>query len=274
VSKQRNVPFVVSAPTADDLLLDRPLTARSIILSLLLGRHSASAPVADLVRWCGLFGITEGAARVALSRAVAAGELRGDQGEYAIVGRLRERREEQEAALAVPSRSTDDWDGAWRLALVDPARRDARERGAFRVAASRLHLVELREGVWGRPDNLAGWSPSPAGERIVAAQVTWWTGARPPGDQRRLVARAYDTAGQRDRGVRLLRRLDVVTSDLRAERLADAFVVGAAVAQFLRRDPLLPAELLPARWPGNELRQGYGRYRRRFGAAVAAWLSA
>ena len=254
-------------------LLDRPLSARSIILSLLLGRRSASAPVAQLVGWCGLFGIPEGTARVALSRAVAAGELRSDHGSYAIVGRLRERQAEQELALAGDPARPAEWDGTWRLALVEARRREAADRGAFRTAADHLHLAELREGVWGRPDNHGGRSPSPASEDVVAAQATWWTGAVPPGDPRALAESAWGLGAMRDRGEMLERRLGAVMAALTDDRLAEAFVVGAAVAQFLRRDPLLPAELLPARWPGDALRVGYHAYRRDFGAAVADWFS-
>jgi phenylacetic acid degradation operon negative regulatory protein len=260
---------VTSVP---DAVLDRPLTARSIILSLLLGRRPSSATVAELIRWCDLFGVPEGTVRVALSRAVGRGELELADGAYVIVGRLEERREEQEWALGVGPGSIETWDGTWRLALIDDGRRDAIDRGAFRHAATRLHLIELREGVWGRPDNL-GRSPSPPAEVVVAAQATWWRGATPPGDQRELVARHYATAALRDRGVTLHRRLVAVTADLRSDRLAEAFTVGAAAAQFLRRDPVLPADLLPAEWPGDDLRRAYASYRRAFGPAVGDWLS-
>ena len=266
--KDRNV----SAGEAGGLL-DRPLGARSIILSLLLGRRSAVAPVAELVRWCALFGVPEGTARVALSRAVAGGELRADRGSYAIVGRLRGRQADQELALTGDLVRPGEWDGTWRLALVETRRRAAADRGAFRTAADHLHLAELREGVWGRPDNLGGRSPSPPSEGVVAAQATWWTGAIPPGDPRELAESVWALASMRDRGDLLARRLNAVMAELTDDRLAEAFVVGAAVAQFLRRDPLLPAELLPDRWPGDELRAGYESYRRDFGAAVAAWFA-
>ena len=87
------------------------------------------------------------------------------------------------------------------------------------------------------------------------------------------MAHHYDTTALRDRGVDLRRRLVALTVDLRPDRLAEAFTVGAAAAQFLRRDPLLPAELLPDRWPGDDLRRAYAEYRRAFGPAVADWLS-
>ncbi|MGD9702386.1 MAG: PaaX family transcriptional regulator C-terminal domain-containing protein [Acidimicrobiia bacterium] len=256
-----------------EAVLERPLTARSIVLSLLLGRRSTSATVSELIRWCGLFEIPEGTVRVALSRAVASSELVAAGGSYAIAGRLRERQEEQEAALAFEPGSDRPWDGTWRLALVEGGRRNAADRGAFRHAAARLHLVELREGVWGRPDNLTR-SPSPSAERIVSTQASWWIGAVPPGDQRRFAARQYSTVALRDRGASLHRRLVTLTADLQPAHLAEAFTIGAAVAQFLRRDPRLPDELLPARWPGDDLRDAYASYRRAFGRAVSAWLAA
>ncbi len=46
------------------------------------------------------------------------------------------------------------WDGTWELAVVSLERRSAADRLALRKAATALHLAELREGVWIRPDNL------------------------------------------------------------------------------------------------------------------------
>lgn len=259
---------------SDSSLLDRPLTARSVVLSLLLGRATMAAPVALLVRWCALFGVSEGATRVALSRSVALGELATTDGSYRIVGRLAERKAEQDAALAHRA-GTDRWDGTWKLALVEPGRRSADDRAALRLAAGRLHLVELREGVWGRPDNLGDRSPSPSSEPVVAEQCRWWTGARPPGNEAELVARLFETSAACERGRQLLDRLRSVTDDLRDEpretTLAESFTIGAAAAQFLRRDPLLPAELLPASWPAPALRNAYHTYQQTFTQALTTW---
>ena len=41
------------------------------------------------MRWCGLFGVAEGTARVALSRMVDRGELRSGSGVYELAGRVR-----------------------------------------------------------------------------------------------------------------------------------------------------------------------------------------
>jgi len=62
-----------------------------------------------------------------------------------------------------------------------------------------------------------------------------------------------------------------VTGQPDPDVLAEGFVVGAASAQHLRRDPLLPAELLPSDWPGDDLRVAYASYVDAFGRAVSAW---
>ena len=76
-----------------------PLTARSIIASLLLGMHPPRLASSRLVRWCSLFGISEGTARVALSRMVERGELTAEAGVYELAGAVRRRQSAQDWAL-------------------------------------------------------------------------------------------------------------------------------------------------------------------------------
>ncbi|MYR63731.1 PaaX domain-containing protein, C- domain protein, partial [Streptomyces sp. SID625] len=58
----------------------RPLSARSVVLSLLLGTHPPELPVKDLVRAVEPFGVGGSTLRAALSRMVAAGDLRRADG--------------------------------------------------------------------------------------------------------------------------------------------------------------------------------------------------
>src|SRR4051794_32393527 len=97
----------------NEAVLERPLSARSVMASLLLGRTPPSAPVADLVRWCALFGISEGTARVALHRMAAKDEIAGTDGVYRLAGRLARRQVRQETSLAPDVRR---WGGEWRMA--------------------------------------------------------------------------------------------------------------------------------------------------------------
>jgi phenylacetic acid degradation operon negative regulatory protein len=90
-----------------------------------------------------------------------------------------------------------------------------------------------------------------------------------------LAARLFAVGELAARGAVLLAALDEVLAalphDAPPASLAHAFEVGAAAAQHLRRDPLLPPALLPATWPGDALRARYATYEQVFGAAVAGW---
>src|SRR4051812_28186780 len=97
---------------ATAVLLERPLAPRSLIASLLLGMRPPRMPASRLVEWCGLFGVAEGTARVALSRMVDRGELIAADGVYELAGRLQERQFAQEWSLAPRPKV---WDGGWLL---------------------------------------------------------------------------------------------------------------------------------------------------------------
>src|SRR4051812_48794461 len=130
---------------------ERPLTARSVIASTLLGTAPPTLPGRLLVRAGALFGITEGTVRTALSRMVAAGELTADDGDYTLAGGLVARQQRQSESRRADVRT---WDGTWTTAVVHSESRSSAERGELRTAATALRLAELREGVWLRPDNL------------------------------------------------------------------------------------------------------------------------
>ena len=137
-----------------DLVDTRPLTARSVLASALLGADEPSLPVADLIVIASMFGISPGAARTCLWRMVSNGELTTDDASYTLAGRLLERRDRVDDAARREDPTTGPWDGTWELAIVSQQRRSAADRLELRKAATALHLAEIREGVWIRPDNL------------------------------------------------------------------------------------------------------------------------
>ena len=61
-----------------DLIGDRPLSARSVLATALLGADEPHLSVGELVSVAELFGISHGAARTCLWRMASAGELAGD----------------------------------------------------------------------------------------------------------------------------------------------------------------------------------------------------
>jgi phenylacetic acid degradation operon negative regulatory protein len=244
---------------------ERPLTARSVLASTLLGSEPPAMATARLVRVAELFGVTDNAARVALSRMAAAGEVEATGDGWRLAGHLLDR----QARLAAGRHPTvRPWsDGSWVLLVVTAGARPANDRARLRTAVTRGHFAEYRDGVWCRPDNLDGLA-LPA---ELAGQVARWTG-RPEETDAVLVARLWDLQAWADRAEELRRRLLAVGPALaRVEALAPGFVLDAAVIRHLAQDPLLPEELLPADWPGSALRQEFDEWDRAYRSALAGW---
>lgn len=219
----------------------QPLTARSVVLSTLLGYHPPALPRRALVRVAGLFGMAERSVRVALTRMVAAGDL-VEEGDdlLRLSERLVARQARQEADGSPP---VVPWPGDWEMAVVTAPPRPLPDRVALRKEMVTLRLAELREGVWARPANLA--RPWPA---ALLEQCTRFDG-RPGGRAPEELARSlWDLDGWAGEARQLL---DGLAS---AADLSEEFLVIAAGFRHLRLDPLLPPELLPAGWPGDGLR--------------------
>ncbi|MCU1487116.1 MAG: transcriptional regulator PaaX family [Actinomycetia bacterium] len=237
-----------------------------MLLSTLLGLDPPALPTARLVATAGLFGISEGTARVALSRMAAAGEVVADDGRYRLAGRLLDRQRRQASGLHPPDAP---WAGGWHLAVVTAGRRSALERGELRAALAGGRLAEWREGVWTRPDNL----PTPVLAPRLAGHAAWLA-ATPDLDPTALAATLWDLEGWATTAGALVDRLTATQAALDAgdtDALAPGFVLSAAVLRHLAGDPLLPAELLPGGWPGPILRQIYERWDAAYRAVLAGW---
>ena len=245
-----------------------------MIASTLLGMRPPRLATAILVRSCGLFGITEGTTRVAISRMVAAGELEADDGGYRLTGPLLDRQDRQDESRHGPG---GRWDGRWMMAVVVADRRPASARTELRNAAGLLRMASLREGVWLRPDNLSPSRLSSA--RAVVDRQCQVFDARPDGPEvaAALAASLWDLDGWSTRAAELTRRIGDLVEALESgdlDSLAPAFVASAAVLRHLQADPLLPAELLPPDWPGEALRVDYDRYDVAFKQVWRAWYKA
>jgi phenylacetic acid degradation operon negative regulatory protein len=201
---------------------------------------------------------------------VAAGELAPDDGGYRLVGPLLDRSARQDvsaAATTLPWRTGDPW----TMAVVVGDARRATDRSALRRAAATARLAELREGVWLRPANLP--AAAAAAEVVLDAQCRRFT-AHPEGDQVRLAAGLWDLEAWAVRAQRLHAALDRTRPELddgQAGALSEAFVLSAAVLRHLQSDPLLPLDLLPAGWPGADLRAAHADWRTAFDRSWRSW---
>lgn len=217
------------------------MTARSVVLSVLLGAHPAWATASELIQLTADFGIKETTLRVALTRMVGAGDLVRSADGYRLSDRLLARQRRQDEAMRPRTRA---WHGNWHMLIVTSIGTDARTRAALRTCMHHKRFGELREGVWMRPDNL-----DLDLESDVAARVRMLTARdEAPAD---LAGQLWDLSGWTEAGHRLLGDMAAATD------MPGRFVVAAAMVRHLLTDPMLPAELLPADWPCAGLRAAY-----------------
>lgn len=220
-----------------------PLTARSVVLNALLGMRPPALPVRSLVRIGSEFGIAERTTRVALTRMVADGDVASEHGVYRLTARLMRRR-----ALLDEVRwpATREWDGTWTTAVVMAASRPQSDRVALRKAMAEARMGELREGVWIRPDNLLR---SIREDPTARDQCRFLT--TEPEDEYDLTGSLWNLGAWASEARRLRARMDL---DL---DLAARFMLASQTMRHLITDPLLPAQLRPAVWPSDELRERY-----------------
>jgi phenylacetic acid degradation operon negative regulatory protein len=247
-----------------DLIGDRALSARSVLASALLGADQPRLTAAALVDVASLFGVSAGAARTCLWRMVANGELTSDDGTYSLAGHLLERRQRVDDASRYAEAAGPTWDGTWEIAVVSLERRSAADRLELRKAATALHLAELREGVWLRPDNL---DPQrlPTSRAVLDQQCTHFYGAA--SDITAETAGSLFCLGEWSHDARRLigamdDELDAASgeTDDTTTTFTYQFSLSIAVVRHLQLDPLLPAQLTPRGWPGASLRRTYRRF--------------
>jgi phenylacetic acid degradation operon negative regulatory protein len=267
-SRPRAVPDDPPSGVDDLIAGTRPLTARSVLASVLLGAPEPELPVAALVEAAALFGISSGAARTCLWRMVSDGELTTDNAAYALAGHLLERRFRVDDAARPEQAQPRPWAGTWEVAVVSAERRPAADRLALRRAATALHLAEIREGVWTRPDNLDA-TRLPASRAVLDRQCVQFRGAS--GDLGADAARslfALDTWANDARRLTIAMAGELAIEprdgDSRNEALTHQFMLAIAAVRHLQADPLLPVALLPEDWPAPDLRTTYRDLNRAF----------
>lgn len=211
----------------------------------MLGAHPDRMTAAEVIAAGEYFGISASTMRVALSRAATAGDLLRVDGGYELSDRLRVRQRHQDEGVADIGAS---WDGTWEMAVVVVAGRSGADRAALRDDLNAARLAELREGVWMRPANLR--RPRAYVDDPVLDCFT----TQPREDAAELAGRLWDLKAWAAHGHDLLEDLAEVSDP--ALRLA----VAARIVRLLTADPLLPANLVPQGWPGDQLRQAYRAY--------------
>ena len=220
------------------------MTARSVVLSVLLGAHPAWATAAELIRLTADFDIREATLRVALTRMVGAGDLVRSEDGYRLSERLMVRQRRQDDAINPPLRS---WDGGWTTLIITSVGIDARTRANLRTTLQHNRFAELREGVWLRPDNVELTLPDDVLRRVRLMRGF-------DDDPAQLAGQLWDLPVWAHTGRQLLDDMAAATD------VPGRFVAAAGMVRHLLTDPVLPDELLPDGWPGTALREAYAQF--------------
>jgi phenylacetic acid degradation operon negative regulatory protein len=244
----------------------RPLTARSVALSALLGSHPPRLPVRARLRLADLFAMPEGSMRSALSRMVASGDLTSDDGVYRLGTRLLRRQQEQDSRWRGP---VEPWDGTWWVAIVDGEARPVAARRAFRATMGEHRMAELRPNLWLRPANVP--APDSSADALLVR------GGIEDRDPVRLAAQLWDLGQLAADATRLIELVDAAAGWLEEEHpsaLVDSFLLSVAVVRYLRREPQLPPELTGSPWAPDELRSRYVDHEQAHRRAMGRFLAA
>ncbi len=220
------------------------MTARSVVLSVLLGAHPAWATAAELIRLTADFDIKEATLRVALTRMVGAGDLVRSEDGYRLSERLLVRQRRQDDAINPQLRP---WDGTWTTLIITSVGIDARTRANLRTVLQQNRFAEMREGVWLRPDNVEISLPDDVLCRVRLMRSY-------DDDPAELAGQLWDLSVWAHTGRQLLDDMAAATD------VPGRFTAAAGIVRHLLTDPVLPDELLPDDWPGTALREAYARF--------------
>jgi len=233
------------------------VNARSALFDVygdhLLSRGGA-APVAALVRILAPLEIAGPAVRTAISRMVRQQWLvpvvLTDGPGYRLSPRAELRL--ADAASRIYRSGIAAWDGRWHLLVLDHVpTRATRER--VRTGLGYLGYAQLRDDTWISPRSSSEVDGLLSSEGVRARRFR----ADHDGDQAALTSTAWDLDGLALAYSRWLDEAETIVTGLPAEPSdRDAFVVRSKLVhgwrKFLFRDPGLPHEVLPPRWPGRD----------------------
>ncbi len=243
-------PHTDTDPQPADAWRIRPLDARSLALSVLLGSDPPLLPTRALVALAELFEIPSGTMRTALSRLVAGGEVQSVPGGYHLAGAQLERKRSQDAARRPPLPA---WNGEWHVVLANPTARSQPDRRRFRTAMVNHRFGERRPDTWARPSNLAAPPADPDQEWICVTGPI--VGCAPE----QLVAELWDLPALRATASSIADDLEAATALDRADpsTIPPLFRSAAGAVRLLRSEPALPRQLTPPDWAVDTVRRRY-----------------
>jgi len=270
----KTTPILTAADLVARFRRQRPLRGGSLIVTIfgdsILPRGGAIA-LGSLIELAAPFGLNDRLVRTAASRLVKDGWIEGRR-----AGKLSEyhlskngRARFAEATKRIYSQADSAWSGRWTLIVVPPMR--AALRSEIRRELVWLGFGEISAGVFAHPEfdsralreqrSLGGFLG-----KVLAFEASLAEDDAP----QRLLELGWDFHDLALRYQRFVARFAGVRAELARHRELepeDCFLVRTLLIHEYRRlhlrDPLLPAQLLRADWPGTQAaelcREIYGR---------------
>ena len=232
-------------------------SARSLLLTVLgefvLPREHG-AWTAALVAALGEVGVEEKAARQALSRTAAEGLLHAEREGRRVRWRLTPSGHRLLAQGAERiygfGRRVESWDGRWLVLAVSVPETQRQLRHRLRTRLTWAGLGSPMPGLWVTPDVGKEKEVAAAIEELGVESYSFTGPFGQIGDEQRLVEQAWALADVEQRYLEFLE----AAAAMDAGTPPAAFRAQVQLVQSWRRfpflDPALPAELLPATWPG------------------------
>lgn len=273
----------------DRLLEARRPQARSLVVSVfgdVVAVHGGVVWLGTLVRWLALFGIAERNTRTAVTRLVNEGWLErtpvGRRSDLMLGELGRHRTREAERRIYAPA--PRPWKDTWSLVLLGHCGLAAAERDRVARELGLLGFGELSPGTFAHPSadleelELVLHENGLGARAVVLAATSRRVGiAKPETALGEVVANAWDLDDLASQYSAFSRRFGALGTRLaRGAEPQLAFCIRVlAIHEYRRivlRDPGLPAELLPADWPGARARELLAALYRQAAGASSEWI--
>jgi phenylacetic acid degradation operon negative regulatory protein len=239
------------------------------LLLTLLGdywwRRTEPLPSAALVALLAEFGVSDSAARAALSRLTRNGLLvTSKHGRRTVVG-LSERAarilDDGGRQIFSFGTSSQPWDGTWSLVAFSIPEQNRAARDSLRKQLRWLGFAPLYDGLWVSPSDHAVEVIGRLSELGITTATAFRATTVPGGSEEGMPERAWDLDSLRARYENFIAHTEQLRERTLAGRVSP---VAALVARtrvmdewraFPGLDPGLPAELLPEAWPRGRARE-------------------
>lgn len=241
----------------------------------------------NLLRLLDLLGVGERAARSTLSRMKREGWLAtrkvGRRTQTSVTRRGRAILEQGNQRIFEPP--LERWDGQWRLVVYSLPEEKRELRNELRKQLIWYGFGNLAPGAWVSPHEREAELEAILDELAVRRHVSLFTGRHVGSlSDRELVARCWDIPALEEAYRAFVARHGPGYAELRAAQAAGGAPPAPEVCfvrrfwltydfqPFPRKDPNLPAELLPSPWAGGAARQLFTGYRRLLSLGIGDFI--